>query len=102
MLSCVEQHVTDRVSRLSRRAQRADVVAAKEYGSTAPKDALYAARNAGRDGLHRSAERVLVARLEDQMEMIALHGEVDDARAVVRVRLAQRVLENAHERARSQ
>jgi hypothetical protein len=55
------------------------VVAIREDGAAAMKELVEAAGDPDPEALHAAAERTRVFGFDDQMEMIVLHREVDDA-----------------------
>ena len=55
------------------------VVAVGEHGAAAVHDSIQRARHAHLQALHRAAQRHLVGRLHDAVDVVALHGEVHEA-----------------------
>jgi hypothetical protein len=102
VLADVEEDVRKRIAYVARRSQRAHVVAAEEHRAGASEDPIHAARNARGDRLHRRAERLLAARLEDQVEVVALHGVMDEPRLALLACVAERAAKRSHEPARSE
>src|SRR4030095_2143204 len=78
------------------------VIAAIEYGSAAPADAVHRTREARTDALHPACERVLALRLDDQVRVIALKGVVRDAEAAAFARFGEGAAPLADERTAAQ
>ena len=79
MLSEIREHVNEGVSHLARRRERAPVPPIGPKTSTAQDESVDGARDADGDALHASRQRSLVARFDDEMDVIPLQGEVDDS-----------------------
>ena len=75
----VHQDVRERVGDLGGRAKLARVVVVREHGALAPHDAVQRLGDADAQPLHAPCERPLIRRLDDQVDMVPLHGEVDQA-----------------------
>ena len=84
----ISQNVVDRVRRLRRRAKRVRMVAISENLPTAAQCAVHCLRDPDREPLDTSRERDRIARLDDQVQVIRLHGEVDEPEAVAFATLA--------------
>src|SRR5690606_12289517 len=97
MLAKVVEDVNEGLADGARGRERAPVPAIRPEG-TAPKDqAVHAARDANREAAHSGAESALVERLDQQVHVIGLHREVDDAKRVRGSRIRLRNSE-AHRR----
>ena len=81
VLGEVVNRVADREAHLARRAQPARVVAVGEHRPAPAKDAVQPPRHAHLEPLHRPPERDLVGRLDDEVEVIALHREMNEPEA---------------------
>jgi hypothetical protein len=78
VLPKILKNISYRVSRLPRRLQIVPVIAIREHRPLPPKDAVQPARDPNVEPVHPAAERSLVARLDDQVQVVAQHREVDD------------------------
>ena len=65
------------------------MVAAVEDPAREIEDALHGAGHAGRDRLHTASQRLLSGALDEQVQMVALHGVVHDAEATALADLPQ-------------
>ena len=80
VLLCVHQHVHDRVSHFARRRERASMKSIVPDRAPSPEHAI--------DGMGKPAcqpheparKRALVVRLDEQVEVVGLHGEVHHAK----------------------
>ena len=98
----VLQHVAQRPLHLERRAQEPREEAVAEALALAVERAVQALGDPDREALHRSRQRDLVARLDDQVQVVRLHRELADARAEALGRREDRALDDAVELARAQ
>ncbi len=64
-----------------RRSQRAGMVAVCADGAAAAQGPVHRARHADRQPTDAARERGAVVGFHDQMEVVVLHAEVDDAEA---------------------
>ena len=81
VLPIVEQHVDDAVACLARRGQLSPVVPVAEQLAGALLDAVHLERHTGEEVLHVSRESRPICSLHDQVHMIGLDREVNDAHA---------------------
>ena len=79
--SPVREHVVARVPRLPWCAQQVRVVPIGEDRSSPAHDAVQGAGHANLQALHGARERELVGRLDDEVDVVPLHGEVNEAEA---------------------
>ena len=77
----VLEHVPDCVRGLPRRGQKVRVVAIGEHGAGAVHQLVEGARHPHLEPLHRAAQRLRVGRLDDAVDVVALHGELHQAEA---------------------
>ena len=75
------EHVADRPPHLRQRLQFPRKVVVGEDAPRAFRDAVHCPRDAHRQTLHPARERDLVHRLDDEVEVVALHREVDQPEA---------------------
>ena len=75
------------------------MVAAVEHGAREPEGALGRAGHPGRDRLHPAPEGLLARALDEQVQVVALHGVVHDAEAAALAGLAQARAQLAQEAA---
>jgi hypothetical protein len=75
----VEKNVGEPVPRLPRRLHRARVVAIREHAPNAAKRAVEASSHPDLEAPHRTTERSPVGRFDDQVQMVALNGEMNEA-----------------------
>jgi hypothetical protein len=78
MTPVVLQHVRKTRPRLAGRGELVQVVPIREHRPFAMEQVIQALRDADREPLHSAPERLRVVSLDDQVEMVVLHGEVDD------------------------
>jgi len=97
MLAGVAQHVGDGVPRLARGAEHVAVIAVCEHAPGSPERAMNGPREPRADRLHPACEVSGGLRLDDQVDVIVLHGVVRDAKAPAVAGLTQRPLEASHE-----
>jgi hypothetical protein len=81
VLPAVLEDIDDGLPGLARRAQIVGVVSVGDHAAGAPGHAIELARHAHTESLHGPPEGDLVIRLDEEMEVIGLDREVDDARA---------------------
>src|SRR5689334_10815798 len=84
MLSKIREHVQRRKAHLARRLERAPVPALGPQRTPARKHIVHVASHADGDAAHTARKRTFIARFHDEMDVIALYGEVDDTEAVWR------------------
>ena len=77
----VREHVLASVPRLPRGAQLVRVVAVGEDRSAPAHDAVQGAGHANLQALHGARERQLVGRLDDEVDVVPLNGEVNEPEA---------------------
>jgi hypothetical protein len=76
MMARVQQHVPERVSHFARGAKEPEMIAIGEHRTAPAPDPVHRAREPRADGLHAASERVAVARLHDEMSVVALERVV--------------------------
>jgi hypothetical protein len=81
VVPCIHQHVGERVPHLARAGEDALVVALGEHSAGAPERAVHGEREARAERLHRAPERGAIARLDDQVHVVALDRVVDEPEA---------------------
>jgi hypothetical protein len=84
VLSVIHEHVGERALDLARRGERDAVPAIAPDGALALERLVDGAREADDEPAHAAAERGGVARLDQHVHVIGLHGEVDDAECTPR------------------
>jgi len=77
------QYVAERVARLRWRREDLHVVAVVEHAARATEVTVEAARHPHRPALNASRERGRVARLADQVDVIALDRELADPKLIL-------------------
>jgi hypothetical protein len=75
----VAEDVVDRVTDLGWSAEGARVVAVGEHAATAVGGAVDAFGDADGEALEATREGELVVRLDDEVNVVGLHGEFDEA-----------------------
>lgn len=78
MVSMIVQHVDECAAHLERRPQRTRVITIGEYAPAARKATVHTVRKARRKPLHRPRKRPRSVHLDDEMDVIRLHGEVHE------------------------
>jgi len=71
-------------SDLARRSQGAGVIAARPDGSSTCKHTIYSARQTDLERCNSENQRTRVIGFDDQMQVIVLDGEVQDAKPCIR------------------
>jgi hypothetical protein len=102
VLARIQEHVSERVSHLARRLQRAQVVAPEQGQSLAFEHPVHGPGQAGSDRLHTAPERILSGRFHHEVHMIALDRLVADAELAAFAAGAHPRLEVADEPAAAQ
>ncbi len=74
----VAQHVRERPVYLGRRPEDMGVIAIREDRALAPHEAVHPDGDAARQRLHAARERRAVVRLDEEMQVVSLDGEVHD------------------------
>ncbi len=97
VLARVEKHVRQRAPHFPRSPQHAHVVAPEEDRASPSEYAMDAARDARCDRLHAAAERLLAGRLDHQVYVIALNGELRDAEVAALAARAEAAAQRLHE-----
>lgn len=82
MLSKVHEHIDERIAHLARAREVATVITIAPEVPASSRFAVDGSCDAGGEPLHTSRELTPIARLDDEMNVIALHAEVNDAHAV--------------------
>lgn len=80
MLAEVGEYVGERVADLARRSQGVPVPPIGPKCAVAREELVDVKRDANRQALHAPRERALVARFDDEVDMIALDGELQQAK----------------------
>jgi hypothetical protein len=86
VLSPVLEDVDEAGSDLARRAQGAGVIAARPDSSSTCKHAIDRARQTDLDPSNSESQRMGVIGFDDQVQVIVLNGEVQDAKPCIRRR----------------
>lgn len=81
VFASVEQHVAQGIVDGTRSAQRARVVALCKDAALASELVVNGARDADAEALQPASERTSIFRLGDQVEVVALDGVVNEAKA---------------------
>jgi len=81
VLPAVLEDIAERVLDLGGRLQNAQVIAVGENPPFASEDAVDRAGDANGEGVQGARERFAVGRLDDEVEVVALHAEVTEAAA---------------------
>lgn len=99
MPSRIQEHIRNRPPHLPQRSQHVQVEPIPQHHPTPPEPehALYRPNDPHRHRLHPTSEIERARRLDDQMQMIPLHGPVHDAEAPALAAVAQRRGERADE-----
>ena len=80
MVRVVSEHVLQHVSHLSRRGEHSLVVAILEARTACAHEAIQSAGDGNEERTHSVGERATALAFDNEMEMIALHGVVHDAK----------------------
>ena len=87
MLSCVVEHVDERVADLARRGEVAAVVAiAPDFSAKAARCDVEEAIRTNREALHAAGERILRVGLDDEVNVVGLYRVLDDAEVLATCR----------------
>jgi len=81
VLPAVLEDVAERVLHLGRRLENPHVIAVGENPPFASEDAVDRAGDANRECMERPRQRVAVRRLDDEVEVVALHAEMTETAA---------------------
>jgi hypothetical protein len=84
----ISQHVIDRVRHLRRRAKRVRVVPISENLPAAVQCAVHSPRDPDGQALDPAGERSCIAGLGDEVQVVRLHGKMDDPEVVALATLA--------------
>ncbi len=79
MVRGVAQHIGDRAHQLRRGPQKARVVVVGEDVAGPLHHRVERARDADGEALHPAAQCLVRVRLDDKVQVVALHGELDEA-----------------------
>jgi hypothetical protein len=90
VLARVVEHVRERVANLARRAQDVLVITVAEESAPSPPQSVQALRDADREPVNAARERAPIARLADQVDVIALRRVVHDPKTIARARERER------------
>jgi hypothetical protein len=82
MFAEVEEHIDESSTSLARRGERAGVVALGPHWTSSANGAIYGARRADGEALDAADESEPFVGLDDQMDVIGLDREVNDAEGV--------------------
>jgi hypothetical protein len=88
----VHQNVHQRVAHGARCRERPRMVAIAPNPSPAPERAIHRTREANREAADSARERVFICGLRDEMDMVVLDAELDDAERAVRRRCQRAAL----------
>jgi hypothetical protein len=80
MLPAVQQDVDERVPNLTRRSQRAAVISVGPDVPGTSEPAVDCLRESDPESLHPAYEGPRPVRLDQQMDVVRLHGELHDAK----------------------
>ena len=83
MFSPIGEHVHERVTHLARRSQHAGVIAVRPHRSVPAERPIDGACNANGEALYAASELRCSLRFDEEMHVVRLHAELDDAEAVV-------------------
>lgn len=86
MLAEVGQHVHERVAHRARRRKGARMIPISPDASAAAEDTVHGAREADGETAYATRQRACMLGLRDQMDVIILHGELDDPEMCARGR----------------
>src|SRR4051812_27723798 len=89
MMPVISQHIPDGASSLAARGENMRVIAIGEHGSMPPRKRVEPLRQSDGKALHAAREGFSALHLDDEVEMVALDGEMDDPHAVQLARDAQ-------------
>ena len=89
MTARVQQHVTKRVPDLTRRLQGAHMIAVGKHRPTASEHTIDRSGEPGTNGNHPARQRRSVVGLDEQMNVVRLHGEVRDPKVSAFARPSQ-------------
>jgi hypothetical protein len=84
VLSKIREHVNERVSHLPRRRERATMPAIGPKSPAAPNESVHVESNADGEAANTGGQSFMVARFDDEMHVIPLHGKVEDSEALWR------------------
>ena len=80
MFSRVVQHIDQRITHRPRGRENTGVIAVTKDASFASPQSIHGASNPYEQTLHAPAESFAVVRFDDEVEVIALNREVDEAK----------------------
>ena len=80
MATPIVQHVGEDVARVARRLDLLRLVAEREHFAFAPELGVERTRGANCEALHAASKRFLMRGLDDQVQVIHLDRDVDDAK----------------------
>ena len=102
-MNAIIEHIDDHGADHTRRGQHAHVIAlGAERPPTSPHERVDPTREADLETLDSARERAAIGGLDDEMEVIVLHREVNDANETADVGLAQRALDEGEPALRAQ
>ena len=78
----IHQHVDEDVAYRARGGERAGVVSPRPDSSTTTESAVHGARESDREAADATGQRVSVFRFRDQMDVVVLDTEFDEAEVV--------------------
>src|SRR5687767_248223 len=79
MFAEIREHVEESVADLTGRREGLHVVTVAPDAALVPRHAVDGASEADREAAHAAGERLVVRSLDDEVDVIVLDGEVDDA-----------------------
>jgi hypothetical protein len=82
VLPKVSEHVQNRISHFPRRTERTPVPAIRPKLPAPREQIVHVARDAHGDAANPTRERTLVSRLYDEVHVIALHREMNEAKSL--------------------
>ena len=80
MLADVENHIDDSIAYFARRRERASMITTRPYRASSAQNAIGRARHPNGQGRHASAERLPVVSLHEEVHVVVLYREVQDAK----------------------
>jgi len=102
VMPIIAQDVADRVGNLSPRLERAGVIAIGKDGAFAARQGIEPLGDADGEALHAPRKRFGAIDFDQQMQVIALNGVMDDAHPKAKARLAKRIFQQPRSPVRPQ
>lgn len=102
MTARIEKHVGESVADLPRRPEEVQVIPAVEDFADSLEHAIHGAREPRRDRFHAACEGLGAVRFDEEVRMIPLEGEVENAKLAPLTGDCEAPPELAHELARAE